>query len=631
MAEMIPDSISLSPTATNGEKRLFHLLQEALQPDEDFLVWYDMTVGNKHPDFIVYGQYYGLLILEVKDWTLQQVRELNREKFTVVLAGNVQKCDSPLTQARKAYGWLMDTVKKYPGLLHPDGAFKGQPHFPIGYAAVFTNITRGSAEKHRLLSVLDKDLCLFADDLQFEPTDRAAQRAFLQRLKPCFNVNARFQCAPLDHAQLKVLRYAIFPEVRIAGLHRNGGDGTVADLRTLDKEQERVAKSIGWGHRILKGVAGSGKTLVVAARAKYLKQCHPDWRILVLCYNVSLSKYIRHFMKIAGDELDLDGIDVMHFHGLVKTVLGPGLFRDFSESFEAWETRITDAFCRAATAGMAFQLQRRHRMSSQYDAVLIDEGQDFTIDMVRGLVSLLNPDTDSLLFCYDPSQNVFGRETPRWKDAGLAVQGKRPIELRTSYRSTSEIMDLATRFAQMPSQQEMTLESVLIPAKLDRHGAAPVLKFLAHEQAVNEYILDQIASWIRDNMCNWGDVGILYATPYNSFPLEFNAAFYSRFKFSETERLFWVNQTHDSKAKLDLSEQSIKMCTIESSKGLEFKRVFLVGLDLMPRSKRSIETERRLAYVAMTRAQEELYIPYIKTSSFVEEVEQLIQGMQKFA
>ena len=66
--------------------------------------------------------------------------------------------------------------------------------------------------------------------------------------------------------------------------------------------------------------------------------------------------------------------------------------------------------------------------------------------------------------------------------------------------------------------------------------------------------------------------------------------------------------------KTDESKESISLMTMHSAKGLEFPVVFVVGLDegLFP-SKRSmdegnIEEERRLFYVAITRAQERLFL-----------------------
>ena len=59
MAEMIPESISAHPNVTPGEKRVFKVFQEGLQPDEDFLVWYEPRAIDRYPDFIVWGQFIG--------------------------------------------------------------------------------------------------------------------------------------------------------------------------------------------------------------------------------------------------------------------------------------------------------------------------------------------------------------------------------------------------------------------------------------------------------------------------------------------------------------------------------------------------------------------------------------------
>ena len=73
---------------------------------------------------------------------------------------------------------------------------------------------------------------------------------------------------------------------------------------------------------------------------------------------------------------------------------------------------------------------------------------------------------------------------------------------------------------------------------------------------------------------------------------------------------------------LDLSEwgkNTVKLLTVHSAKGLEFPVVFLVDLieDVFPLTKKmasgeDIDEERRLCYVALTRAQKKLYLLYPK-------------------
>ena len=60
-------------------------------------------------------------------------------------------------------------------------------------------------------------------------------------------------------------------------------------------------------------------------------------------------------------------------------------------------------------------------------------------------------------------------------------------------------------------------------------------------------------------------------------------------------------------------DQKVKLLTIHKAKGLEYPVVFIIGCDndLLPHYKNdNIDDERRLMYVAITRAEKELYISY---------------------
>src|SRR5690606_40612169 len=79
------------------------------------------------------------------------------------------------------------------------------------------------------------------------------------------------------------------------------------------------------------------------------------------------------------------------------------------------------------------------------------------------------------------------------------------------------------------------------------------------------------------------------------------------------------------KKALDLNKNSIKIMNVESSKGLEFPHVFFVGLDYMPRlgENRDLDSERKLAYVGMTRAQNKLFILGCENKGFLADVKKI--------
>ena len=74
---MHPEDIEDFDGATTGERRVFLFLREAARPDPDFIGWYGPAIGEqgREPDFVLFGNQHGLLILEVKDWLIDQIEE----------------------------------------------------------------------------------------------------------------------------------------------------------------------------------------------------------------------------------------------------------------------------------------------------------------------------------------------------------------------------------------------------------------------------------------------------------------------------------------------------------------------------------------------------------------------------
>ncbi len=81
-----------------------------------------------------------------------------------------------------------------------------------------------------------------------------------------------------------------------------------------------------------------------------------------------------------------------------------------------------------------------------------------------------------------------------------------------------------------------------------------------------------------------------------------------------------VSLLTDQDSDKDGDDEKITLMTVHSAKGLEFKNVFVVGMEenLFPSgmvgdSPRALEEERRLFYVAITRAEEHCFLSYAKT------------------
>ncbi len=78
----------------------FDFLQEAARPDSDFIGWYEPAIGEqgREPDFVLFGNQHGLLVLEVKDWLIDQIEEADSHNFKIWIGGAGRKQD----QSRQA-------------------------------------------------------------------------------------------------------------------------------------------------------------------------------------------------------------------------------------------------------------------------------------------------------------------------------------------------------------------------------------------------------------------------------------------------------------------------------------------------------------------------------------------------
>ena len=120
--------------------------------------------------------------------------------------------------------------------------------------------------------------------------------AFQQRL---WNLCTYKFGEPLTATQIDRIRWHLFPEVRIDSQplplypmrrkHETPALALPDIIRVLDIQQEQLARSLGEGHRVIHGVAGSGKTLILVYRCLRLSE-ETTKPILVLCFQRDLGR-----------------------------------------------------------------------------------------------------------------------------------------------------------------------------------------------------------------------------------------------------------------------------------------------------------------------------------------------------
>ena len=178
-----------------------------------------------------------------------------------------------------------------------------------------------------------------------------------------------------------------------------------AAVATLDPEQAKAVIQTVDGVQRIRGPAGSGKTIVLALKAAYLHAQHPDWKIAVTFNTRSLKGL---FCRYLNEEPDRDQIRVVHaWDGIYAEFcrVNDVPYLDFGDAQEQFGA--DSAFAQACRQA----LRQATAAAPVYDAILVDEAQDFSPDFLQLCHRLLGP-KKRLVYAYDGLQSVTGLSLP---------------------------------------------------------------------------------------------------------------------------------------------------------------------------------------------------------------------------
>ena len=187
-------------------------------------------------------------------------------------------------------------------------------------------------------------------------------------------------------------------------------------ISTLDNSQNKAVIETVQGVQRIRGLAGSGKTIVLALKAAYLHSQHPEWQIAVT-FNTralkgQLKRLIDTFLLQTGREADWEQIKVLNAWGAPGGGERDGIYHQFCRSVDAPyfdfpsakrnfnNGNVFDSVCKNA-------LTHSHKAKKLYDVILVDEAQDFPPSFLRLCYEILD-DPKRLVYAYDELQNLSG-------------------------------------------------------------------------------------------------------------------------------------------------------------------------------------------------------------------------------
>ena len=192
-------------------------------------------------------------------------------------------------------------------------------------------------------------------------------------------------------------------------------------IANLDNLQGRAVIETVDGVQRIRGLAGSGKTIVLALKAAYLHAQHPDWKIAVTFNTRSLKGQFRQLINTftieqTNEEPDWENLQIIHAWGAPGGGDRNGLYYSFCQAngVEYYDYGVAK---RKFGRGMEFEgvcqkaLDECPEPTGSYDAILVDEAQDFPPSFLCLCYAMLNSDK-RLVYAYDELQNLSSQSLP---------------------------------------------------------------------------------------------------------------------------------------------------------------------------------------------------------------------------
>lgn len=424
---------TLRQPLTAGERKVFDFFDTHLP--EDWEIYIQPHLNGLRPDFVLLNPKVGIAVFEVKDWDFNAMSysiDENGSSIPKLIATKDGKTfskqhDNPIEQV---YQYKQELFNLY------------CPRLQQG--AGFSVITAGTIFPFADDSYTQK---LFSPCLEFRGMSRYPQ------YNPISGRNA------LERGDL----FSVFPEAQRVYSNQMGPE-LYKDIKNwliepdfsetqrkpieLDKTQlSFVTSRTKSGYRRIRGAAGSGKSLVLAARAAEL--LGQNKQVLVVTFNITLLHYLMDIAvrwPQAGGKSRSD-ITWLNFHYWCKRVCIENGYTD--EYDNLWKVGSPQKVLETLLPELVDKIidLSIDGLTSKYDAVLVDEGQDFLPNWWSVLRKVCKPDGEMLLVA-DATQDIY-ETASSWTDEAMTGAGFSGswAELDVSYRLPKIAMDKAADFA----------------------------------------------------------------------------------------------------------------------------------------------------------------------------------------
>lgn len=430
---------------TKGERLVFEMFNDTLPAGWEIYV--QPHLNGLRPDFVLLNPEVGIGVFEVKDWDLSAMRYFTKQDHhnrPILMAEKEGRQFS--LQSQNPVTKVESYKRSVFNLYCPRISQKNS------YAAITAGVIFPFARRESVRS-------LFSPFMKSSEGDTFARYNPISGMEDIYgrDITAVFPESEREHSYLMSEAHAA--DLR-GWLVEPDFSATQRTPLELDQVQKNLVTT--WpasGYRRVKGPAGSGKSLVLAARAAH--RAREQKSVLVVTFNITLWHYLKDLVVRANPGRGgMQNIQFDHFHLFCRRVAEEAemendykaLFKDFlTRSKPAQDEIVMSRVPELARGALCTGLPEK------FDTILVDEGQDYQPEWWNILRMALAPGGEMLLVA-DITQDVYGTGKTWTEEAmnGMGFAGGKWAHLRTSYRMPPIVQDHAREFARRFLPDETT-------------------------------------------------------------------------------------------------------------------------------------------------------------------------------
>lgn len=648
MAILIPDlekakAMKQKPTA--GELYLLEFLEKNLNPTSE--VFFQPCFNGDRPDVVIMERGLGVIVIEVKDWNLDLYSVNEKNEWVLKQNGKIRK--SP---CRQAYDY-----KNHFFEMHVNGLLEKNIKNPKFFGLIKTYVYYHHGSKAQLANLYGRYLEEAHEELQKNEADLRQglinhetydkRRLYWEHRR--FKFDRDMSTTALTRDKLHKISFprkegdllfedSIYQEFRrlLCPPFHYANDGRPV---IYSHKQAKLIQSVEGARQKVGGLAGSGKTVVLAGRAVNAHRRHGG-QVLILTYNITLCRYIHDKVSAVREDFSWGPFEFSNYHRFITLALnnsGIDIVVPEELQYEGTDKKESrairerlDAYFEA-TYYSNESIFDGEEIKMKYDTILIDEVQDYKPEWIRLLRSVFLEEGGEMVLFGDEKQNIYGRPIDGKRRSRVTSGFGEWTDLTKSfrYKDSSPIIPLAERFQKSfliqlydidrdeSYQMDLTMVSILGHGSYDNPvGLAGQIIDIAKRNSIHPNDISIISS--QEAILQELDELFRQPEGHNERTLcTFPTLEFSESKYSSHYKKVSASKKHG----FNLNSGVMKLASIHSFKGFESPLIVLIVNE---------GDSPEIVLTGLTRAKEHLVVYVKKQSKYFDFFSRNLEGISTF-